>query len=249
MEIEIYKNLSLENLPNEEWKDVVGYEGSYMCSNLGRIMSLKTNRILKPIKRPDGYLGVSLRKDGETQIFLIHRLICDTFIQNPYNLPITNHKNEIKTDNRADNLEHCDYSYNNTYGSRVGLQTRTLSKPVCQYSLDGKLIATYESVTEAAKRDRSYATNINRVCCGIRATANGFVWRYLGDNFYLKERNNRVQICQYSKNGDFIKEYDSIRSASKECGISEDGIGNCCAGRSKSSGGFIWKYKEQSLNN
>lgn len=38
--MEIYQNLSLGNLPNEEWRDVVGYEGLYQVSNLGRIKSL-----------------------------------------------------------------------------------------------------------------------------------------------------------------------------------------------------------------
>lgn len=40
METEIWKNLSLKDLPNEEWRDVIGYEGSYMVSNLGRVKSL-----------------------------------------------------------------------------------------------------------------------------------------------------------------------------------------------------------------
>lgn len=242
MQEEIYKNLSLEDLPGEEWRDVVGYEGCYQCSSLGRIKSIRSNKILKQIVRTDGYLGITLCKDSNPKRYLSHRIISYSFIPNPNNYPIINHKNEVKTDNRVVNLEHCNYTYNNTYGSRECWQTKKLSPPVCKFSLDGELLDSYNSVIEASNCNKYLATNINRVCQGIRATAGGFIWRYKGDAFYMKERLNRTKVVQYSKSGDFMKEYNSIREASKECKISEDGIGNCCAGRSKSSGGYVWKY-------
>ena len=49
---------------------------------------------------------------------------------------------------------------------------------------------------------------------------------------------------QYSKEGVLIKEYDSIISAAKQTKISKKRISDCCWGRGKSAGGFIWKHKE-----
>lgn len=129
---------------NEVWKDIKGYEGSYQVSSIGRVRSLDRlithmnmgiirkhlykGKILKPILEPDGYLSVSLYKKGSsTKKFRIHRLVCESFISNPNNYPIINHKDENKTNNMVENLEWCDYSYNNTYNDKhikIGLKHR-----------------------------------------------------------------------------------------------------------------------------
>lgn len=116
----------------ETWKEVPGYETSYLCSDLGRVKSLsrvvtyrdgrtKTIRekILALVHRPDGYKAVTLCEGGKRHITLVHRIVALTFIPNPENLPTINHKNEDKADNRANNLEWCTVAYNNTYGDRV----------------------------------------------------------------------------------------------------------------------------------
>ena len=87
----------------------------------------KTNyRKLKgKIRKPhfDGrglYLQVHLSngKSGK-KIALVHRLVAEAFIENPDNLPEVNHKDENKANNRVDNLEWCDHTYNNNYGSKL----------------------------------------------------------------------------------------------------------------------------------
>ena len=115
----------------EVWRPVRGYEGLYEVSNYGRVKSLKRNtaheRIMKPIKDSYGYLIVCLNKNGKQTNKKIHRLVAEAFIPNPNNLPQVNHKNEIKTDNRVENLEWCDNKYNTRYGTRgerIGLTRR-----------------------------------------------------------------------------------------------------------------------------
>ena len=103
----------------EEWKPVVGYEGLYEVSNLGRIRSQYTNRILSPIINAWGYYCVNLYKDGKGKKKTVHRLVAYAFIpETDPNKDQINHKNEIKTDNRVENLEWCTVEYNNLYGSR-----------------------------------------------------------------------------------------------------------------------------------
>lgn len=105
-------------MTREIWKDIPSYNGLYQVSNLGRVYSNYYNRLLTP-ELNRGYLRVSLSKDKKAKHYLIHRLVALAFIDNPMNLPCVNHKNEIATDNRADNLEWCDITYNNNYGARI----------------------------------------------------------------------------------------------------------------------------------
>ena len=84
----------MENL-NEIWRDINGYEGYYQASNFGRIKNIKTGRILKQM--PQGKanrLFVGLSKDGKTKRCQVSRIIAETFIPNPDNLPQVNHKDE-----------------------------------------------------------------------------------------------------------------------------------------------------------
>ena len=114
----------------EEWRPVVGYEGLYEVSSYGKVRSLdryvKTcygsyrlhkGKVLSPGKDTDGYLKVCLSCNGKNKMFFVHRLAAQAFLLNPDNLPEINHKDEDKTNNSVDNLEWCDRSYNNNYGT------------------------------------------------------------------------------------------------------------------------------------
>lgn len=101
----------------EIWKDIIGFEGIYEISNLGRIRRIKTGRILST-RRSDGwYITVTLYKDKKRYGKSLHRLVSEAFISNPDNLPEVNHRDEDKTNNMVDNLEFCDHKYNVNYGT------------------------------------------------------------------------------------------------------------------------------------
>ena len=112
----------------EEWKSIPGYEGLYEVSNLGRVRSLDRyvkysngnihlhkGKVLSPGKNTDGYLEVVLKCNRKCKTITVHRLVAQTFIPNPDNLPQVNHKDEVKSNNCVENLEWCTQQYNLNY--------------------------------------------------------------------------------------------------------------------------------------
>lgn len=99
----------------EEWKDVPGYEGLYKVSSLGRVFSLRTERMLKPFKHNKGYLHVSLHKDKNGRIHRVHRLVVDAFIGLDPNVPV-NHIDKNVQNNALSNLEASNVRENTTHG-------------------------------------------------------------------------------------------------------------------------------------
>lgn len=95
----------------EIWKDIVGYEGLYQVSSLGRFKSFHKKKtrenggFLNPYKQSKGYQFIDLRKEGKMSRCLAHRIVAITFIPNPDSLPQVNHKDSDKTNIKADNLE------------------------------------------------------------------------------------------------------------------------------------------------
>ena len=86
---------------DEIWRNIVGYNGKYQVSNMGRIKHNET--ILKPYPNSCGYLRVGLYNNGKHKKELVHRLVADAFLDNPNKLLVGNHKNEDKEDNRVCN--------------------------------------------------------------------------------------------------------------------------------------------------
>lgn len=183
----------------EIWKDVVGYEGLYQVSNLGNIKSLdkyvntKGNKlklhkgkILKPKKRPRGYLEVSLYKDRKPKSIQIHRLVAIAFIPNPENKPHINHKKPVTEefcDNSVNNLEWCTPKENMIYAFKCGRvnakgKDSVSSKTVLQYDLNGNFIREWDCTMDI-QRELGFAnTDISGCCLGKRKTAYGYKWRY-----------------------------------------------------------------------
>lgn len=168
----------------EEWKDIKGYEGLYQISNYGNVKSLNYNntkkgKILKTFIMRTGYIGIGLNKNNKRKPFKIHRLVAEAFIPNPENLPVVNHKNEKKNDNRVENLEWCTYKYNSNYGSCKLKKIHKANKKVKQYTLDGKYIKTWESIKEASISYNLKGYSISYCCNGKRNHAGGYKWKYV----------------------------------------------------------------------
>jgi len=165
-----------------------------MVSTDGRIKSLITNKILKG-NGNNGYLSVELFKNGISKRLLIHRIVAETFILNPLNLPIVNHKDENKHNNCVDNLEWCDQKYNANYGNaqlkkvqnrkitdnvRNAARVNALTRCICvlQFSKNGVFIKKYKSAMEAHRELNINPSHITETCKNKRKSAGGYVWRY-----------------------------------------------------------------------
>lgn len=187
--METYQNFSLEDFPNEEWRDVVGYEGLYQVSNLGRVKSLPRKHQLRCIivaQHPTGggYLTVTLTKNKKRKNFRTHKLVALCFLQIEEGKDEINHINENKFDNSVENLMRCDRSFNVNYGGRnivVGYKLRNRkdqSKKVYQLDNDGNVIKIFRSVNDASRFYGISVNGISRVCRGERQKYKNMYFKY-----------------------------------------------------------------------
>lgn len=204
-------------MEQEIWKQVVGFEGLYEVSSLGRIKSLpktqfdifgrgrvayRKERILKQqngSEKRRRYLHVSMRKDGKTYVKSVHQIVATAFIPNPNNLPQVNHKDENPSNNRVDNLEWCDGFYNHNYGTI---------------------------------KERTKATKIKN-----NSDVVGLLKR-----MERKSKTTPKGVALIGLDGKIIKTFLSINAAATELGLLRGSVRDVCYGRLRQTGGFKFKF-------
>jgi len=178
----------------EIWKDIEGYEGKYQVSNLGNVRNNRGNMYLKTHNK--GYLQIELSDGVNKKTYLVHRLVALAFIDNPNNLPFINHKDENKQNNRVENLEWCDQSYNVRYSlamqNNIDINeycnaphktprrknTKRNGMKILQISLDGELIKEWDNARTIFLENNWSDWSISECCRGKRKTAYGYKWQY-----------------------------------------------------------------------
>lgn len=180
---------------NEIWKDVIGYEGLYAVSNLGRIKSydkivktkkldyIRKGKILEQHAFCNGYLKTKLYNgSGKFWNTPVHRLVATVFIENPNNYPIINHIDGDKTNNHIDNLEWCTQSHNNRHAYRTGL------KRLENYTGEGNPTSklTTEQVLSIRREYSAGTTSINKLAKKYNTVAGNIyfilkrqTWKYV----------------------------------------------------------------------
>jgi len=164
------------------WKALPGVPGVEV-SQLGNVRTLDRvvssekmtcftkGRVLKQQLNHNGYLQVRIPVDGKWVTKSVHRLVAQTFIKNPDNLPEVNHLDCDRRNNNIDNLEWCDNSYNVQYREKFG---KAQNKPVFAINLTTLEVSRFHSQNEASRELGIVRSNINDVLKGTQKTAHGF---------------------------------------------------------------------------
>lgn len=164
-------------------------DSDYMVYSDGRIWAKKKKKhFLKP-NYNKGYQRVCLSINKKKKNITVHRIVAETFLENPDNLPQINHKDENRDNNDVSNLEYCTAEYNCNYGTRIKRVSETRKernckgKPVYQLDEDMNIITEYPSASAAARALNCAATNISVVCRNPKKhpRSNGYCWRFVED--------------------------------------------------------------------
>jgi len=199
----------------ELFKDLPEYEGLYQVSDLGRVKSLITNIILSIQFDRYGYNYVSFG----SKKYKVHQLVAKTFIPNPENKPTVNHKDEVKTNNKVNNLEWFTVEEQNKYSR--GINIKLFYKG---------LIRSYPSVLEASadlELDPRTIVNLNKEYMKLLHTCqsilinNTFNYKPIFDvnsiddckGIILKEGKYNVRVSLGNNRRAYVGDYNSLNEA------------------------------------
>ena len=157
----------------ETWLPLMHYEHYYHVSNLGNILSLRSELLMKQNRGKDGYLRVRLSVGGIAYTYLVHRLIAETFLANPDNLPEINHKNGIKHDPRLNNLEWSTRIENAIHARDILNRTSFPMRIIIGSKHNEKI--TFFCLAEAGRKGFS-RRHIASCLAGKRKRHKGYVW-------------------------------------------------------------------------
>ncbi len=191
--------------PVEFWKKHPDIE-KIEVSSFGRVRSVK-GHYYKGSHDRVGYLKSCFRINGKFVNKKVHRLVAETFIPNPNNLPQVNHKDCNRANNNASNLEWCDGTYNSQYREKSG---EALGVPIFTVNLATLEFSRFRSQREASRTLRIDVRSINEVIKGRRKTAGGY--------WFVNDDDNVVDITkqklrEIGKTGLKVKQTEDTASA------------------------------------
>lgn len=166
--------------------NIEGWE-MYQCDTNGVIYG-QSGKPLKPNTNCKGYKYVIFCKDKNMKTMMVHRIIALTFVPNPMNLPVVNHKDGNKLNNNAENFEWVTLSGNTIHArDELGVEFgKTSRKPIQGFDKKtGELVYEFNSLSEAAhcfvkpnKNFRHVQTTIWNVLKGNKKSYKNCVWQY-----------------------------------------------------------------------
>lgn len=183
----------------EQWRDIKGYEGLYQISDSGEVRNSK-GQIRKQTLNKNGYLYVNLCKGGKVHNYPVHRLVALAFVETADEKLTVNHKNEIKTDNRACNLEWMTLDDNLRYGNhfqraknsrkgkltgsshfnygKLGAASHTHKGKVVGVSVDDPdKVVEFPTAADAARALKISSGQLCDTLKGRYKTCGGYYWR------------------------------------------------------------------------
>lgn len=166
----------------EIYVSVKGYNGRYLVSNMGNMKCLsRSGKGYVPMRgwiEGRGYVRVEL--DGKC--IMVHRIVAEHFVPNPDGKETVNHKNEIKTDNRAENLEWMTNAENHNYGTRNQRVAEANKKPILRIcKRTGKVLQRYSCLKEAVADGYNHSAVSQCANHGRLKSSGGFRWEWEAD--------------------------------------------------------------------
>lgn len=257
-------------LPYECWRWYDGYVGLYQVSTRGQVRRVGRwvtgkdgkkrfikGRILKPWRnKKTGYLQVCLSRDGKVRLFLVHRMVAETWLDNPEGKPEVNHLDENPGNPDVFNLSWASAKENANWGTAIKRRVARRSKPVQAVNPEtGEVVKEFPSIKEAG-RNGFHSGDISLCCNGKVLSHMGFVWKFK-DDYGQESAWTPVKIGVESmaasqskpveaidpKTGQVVREFSSTREAQRN-GFQHTGISDCCHGKRKTHKGYMWRYKE-----
>lgn len=164
----------------EKYIVLQGFYDCYAVSNMGNVKNLRTGKVLNPSIRPDGYKSVLLSRDGKKMSIRVHQLVAQYFLEKEDDKTDINHKNGIKHDNRAENLEWCTKKENMQHAHDNGLMTsKYANKDILVYDYEtSEHLFTFQSVKQCAKFLGLNPSPIFRVLKGRNNHHHGYSFKY-----------------------------------------------------------------------
>ena len=163
----------------EQWRSIDRYPG-YEVSTEGMVRRIGATCARKPVRLKNGYMSIMFYRNKKYCLEYVHRLVAEAFLPREEGKTQVNHKDLDRGNNKVENLEWCDYSYNANYGTR--------SKRAKEKQFGDRFVVINIDTGEVYQtpKDESRATgihndSISRVCKGKSKTAGGYRWRYLNE--------------------------------------------------------------------
>ena len=153
----------------------------YLADEEGNIYNIEGKQMTLHLTN-NGYLRVKLSRGIERKMYLVHRIIAETFIPNPYNYPIVNHLDSTRDNNKVSNLEWTDNSHNQKQRYDKNGHKGTKRKPVAQVdSVTSDIIKVWDSPIDAERELGIHHQNIWKVANNVygRKTAGGYKWKWV----------------------------------------------------------------------
>lgn len=223
----------------EIWKDVEGYEDMYQVSDFGNVRSvyrtkpnsggqLATGAMKIISDNGNGYKFVTLYKNNKSKHEYVHRLVAKAFIRNPLGLKYINHKDEVKSNNHAENLEWCTAKYNCNYGNHTKkLKESYISnghnRPIDVYDTSGNFIKTCDCSNEACDEFGIERRSLYLACQGVTKSCKGYRFAFHGEALKKYEVGRGfskvIHVFKYDSEGYLVSWYDSMRDAERDNGM------------------------------
>lgn len=201
-----------------------------------------------------GYINVKF----SDRPYSVHRLVAQTWIENPENKKEVNHINGIRDDNRKINLEWCTHTENIRKAYTETNTVNVHSTAIIQYTLQGEKIREWDKIKDAAEEVNINRSTISRALRGINKSAGGYIWKYKEEienkveiktnriNTENKDKRAGTPIIQILPDGTEVK-WANVSKAAKHIGVSHSSILTVLKGKGKTCKGSSWKYQDEDI--